>query len=57
MAIDVTPVFAAYFARNRGPDPINPDQRQTPNYGVVASLEGGVVSLEMTFRRGSAYCC
>jgi hypothetical protein len=57
MAIDVTPVFAAYFGRNRGPDPNDPAQRRPPDYGVGASLEGGVVSLEMTFRRGWAYCC
>jgi hypothetical protein len=57
MAIDVTSVFAAYFARNQGPDPNNPEQRQPPDYGVVASLEGAVVALELTFRRGSAYCC
>jgi hypothetical protein len=57
MVIDVTPVFAAYFDRNRGPDPNNFGQRQRPDYGVVASLEGAVVELQLTFRRGSAYCC
>jgi hypothetical protein len=57
MAADLTPVFAEYFARNRGPDPTNPDQRQAPQYGIVASLEGAVISLELTFRRASSYCC
>ena len=40
MAVDVTPVFAAYFARNRGPVPGDPKARQTPDYGVTASLDG-----------------
>jgi hypothetical protein len=57
MTIDVTSVFAAYFARTRGPDPNDPDHRQVPDYGVAASLDGNVVNLELTFRRGSAYCC
>jgi hypothetical protein len=57
MVIDVTSVFAAYFARNQGPDPNKPEQAQPPDYGVVASLEGAIIALELTFRRGSAYCC
>ena len=57
MAIDVTPVFAAYFARNRGPVPGDPDTRRPPDYGVSATLDGGVIALELTFRAGSAYCC
>lgn len=57
MAVNVTPVFAARFARNRGPVPGDPDARQPPNYGVSASLDGGVIELALTFRTGSAYCC
>jgi hypothetical protein len=57
MAVDVTPVFAARLARNRGPDPNDPDRRQAPDYGVSASFEDGVVNLVLTFRSGSAYCC
>jgi hypothetical protein len=57
VAVDVTPVFAAYFARNRGPVPGDPGARQPPDYGVSASLDGGVVDLALTFRAGSAYCC
>jgi hypothetical protein len=57
VSIDVTPVFAAYFARNQGPVPGDPDSRQPPNYGVSASLDGAVVELVLTFREGSAYCC
>src|SRR5437879_3212853 len=34
--VDVTPVFAAYFARNRGPVPGDPDVRQPPDYAVSA---------------------
>ena len=57
MGVDVTPVFAAYFARNRGPVPGDPEARQPPVYGVSASLDGGVIELSLTFRAGSAYCC
>jgi hypothetical protein len=57
VAVDVTPVFAAYFARNRGPVPGDPDTRQPPDYGVSATLDGGVLELALTFRAGSAYCC
>jgi hypothetical protein len=31
--------------------------RQSPNYGVSARLEGGVIELILTFRTGSVYCC
>lgn len=57
MAVDVTPVFAAYLARNRGPVPGDPDARQPPDYGVSASLHGETIDLVLTFRAGSAYCC
>lgn len=57
MAVDVTPVFATYFARNRGPVPGDPDARQSPDYGVSASMDGGVIDVVLTFRAGSAYCC
>jgi hypothetical protein len=57
VAADVTPVFAAYFARNRGPVPGDPDARRPPDYGVSAHLDGAVVELALTFRAGSAYCC
>ena len=53
----MTPVFAAYFARNRGPVLGDPNTRQPPDYGVSASLDGGMVELTLTFRAGSAYCC
>jgi hypothetical protein len=57
MAVDVTPVFERYFARNRGPVPDDPDRRQKPDYGVMACLDGASVDLILTFRAGSAYCC
>src|SRR5207249_3237120 len=57
LAIDVTTILAGLLARNRGPDPLHPDRRQPPNYGVAASLEGNVLSMVLTFRKGSAYCC
>jgi hypothetical protein len=57
VTVDVSPVFAAYFARNRGPVPGDPDSRRAPDYGIRASLDGSSVALTLTFRAGSAYCC
>jgi hypothetical protein len=57
MADDVSHVLSGIMARNRGPDPLDPEIRQQPNYGVAASLDGNVLSMVLTFRRGSAYCC
>ena len=57
MTVDLTPAFSDYLARNRGPVPGDPDTRQQPAYGVVASLEGGFIKLALTFRAGAAYCC
>lgn len=57
MAVDLTPVFSDYLARNRGPVPGDPDARQPPDYGVSASLDGGFIELALTFRAGAAYCC
>jgi hypothetical protein len=57
VAVDVTSVFADYFARNRGPVPGDPDARQMPNYGVSANLNGATVGLTLTFHSGCEYCC
>lgn len=57
MAVDVSHVLSGMMARNRGPDPLDPGTRQQPNYGVAASLNGNVLSMVLTFRKGSAYCC
>ncbi len=54
---DLTPIIAESLAHNRGPDPDNLDHRQSPDYGVVATLEGAILEIFLTFRRGSAYCC
>jgi hypothetical protein len=57
VAVDVTAALAELLARNRGPDPLNPDQRRAPDYGVAASLEGNTLAVVLTFRREAAYCC
>jgi hypothetical protein len=57
VAADVTSILAELLARNRGPDPLNPDSRQLPDYGVSASLEGNTLTMVLTFRSGAAYCC
>jgi hypothetical protein len=31
--------------------------RQSPDYGVLASLDGDRIDLALTFHTGSAYCC
>jgi hypothetical protein len=57
VAIDVSPILMELLARNRGPDPLNPGSRQPPNYGITARLEGNILEMILTFRKGSAYCC
>jgi hypothetical protein len=57
MAIDITRILAELLARNRGPDPLNPDVRQTPDYGIGATLDGTTLDMVLTFRCGAAYCC
>ena len=56
MPVDVTAILAELLARNRGPDPLDPDRRRVPDYGVAASLEGNTLALVLTFRKGAAYC-
>lgn len=57
IAVDITPIVAELLARNRGPDPLSPDDRKPPNYGVAATLQGSSVEMILTFRSGAAYCC
>jgi hypothetical protein len=57
VAVDVTLVLSELLARNRGPDPLNPDRWQPPDYGVSASLEAGTLEMMLTFRSGVTYCC
>lgn len=57
MAVDLTTVFAGYFASNLGPVPGDPDVRRPPDYGLSAGLDGAGVELVLTFRAGAAYCC
>jgi hypothetical protein len=57
MAIDVTSVLKELLAANRGPNPTDPETRQSPDYGVAASLEGTVLDVVMTFKKDRAYCC
>jgi hypothetical protein len=54
---DVTPIFVELLAENRSPDPSDPEHRQRPNYGVVATVAFDILEVELTFRSGSAYCC
>jgi hypothetical protein len=57
VAIDISDVLAGLLARNRGPDPGNPDVRKQPDYGVAASIDGNALSMVLAFRRDAAYCC
>jgi hypothetical protein len=54
---DVTLVLNDLLAANRGPEPSNPNALQPPDYGVVASLEDGVLDVVLTFKENRAYCC
>src|SRR5439155_1767726 len=57
MALDVTLTLKELLAENRGPNPLDPETRQPPNYGVVASLEGNILAVVLTFRKDCTYCC
>jgi hypothetical protein len=57
VAIDITQILAELLSHNRGRDPLNPDGRQPPDYGVAATLEGSTLDMVLTFRSGAAYCC
>jgi hypothetical protein len=57
LAVNVTLVLSELLARNRGHDPLDPDRRQPPDYGVSASLEAGTLEVVLTFRSGATYCC
>ena len=57
MAVDVTLILKELLAANRGPNPTDPETRQSPDYGVTASLDGNVFDVVMTFKKGRAYCC
>jgi|LakMenE18May11ns_1017448.scaffolds.fasta_scaffold9104736_1 hypothetical protein len=55
--MDITSAVSEMMSRNRGPDPLSPDARTRPNYGITAALEGNNVGIVLTFLAGSAYCC
>lgn len=57
MSFDVTSIVADYLAGNRGPDSNDPENRQRPNYGIIARLTDRILEVELTFRRGLTYCC
>lgn len=57
MAVDVTLILKRLLAANRGPDPTDPARRQSPDYGVAASLEADVLDVVLTFKKDRAYCC
>jgi hypothetical protein len=57
MALDVTSILKRLLADNRGPDPTDPEGRQSPDYGVAASLECDVLDVVLTFKKDRAYCC
>ena len=57
MPIDVTLILKELLAANRGPNPSDPETRQSPDYGVAASLEGNVLDVVLTFKKDCAYCC
>jgi hypothetical protein len=57
VTLDLSAMFTKTLSRNRGLVPGDPDARRPPDYGVSALLEGRQVTMTLTFRAGSAYCC
>jgi hypothetical protein len=57
MPKDVTGVFLYIFSKSRGPVPSQPDVHQPVEYGVKATLDGKILDVELTFLKGSVYCC
>jgi hypothetical protein len=57
MAVDVTLILKELLAANKGPNSIDPETRQSPDYGVAASLEGNVLDVVLIFKKDRAYCC
>jgi hypothetical protein len=57
MSIDISASFRDLLARNRGPDPSNPERRCLPDYAVSAVLDGRVIEATLRFKAGAAYCC
>jgi hypothetical protein len=57
MAVDVTVILQELLAANRGPHPTDHETRQSPDYGVAATLEGNVLDVALTFKKDRAYCC
>ena len=55
--MDLTPIILELLTNNRGPNPLSPDSRTTPNYGIDATLEGNVLKMALTFHSKSSYCC
>ncbi len=55
--MDVSPVMEAYLSANKGPAADDPAARVRLDYGIVATLTGGLLEVRLTFRRGAAYCC
>jgi hypothetical protein len=55
--MDVTSILKELLAANRGPDPADPETRQSPDYGVAASLDGNVLDVVLTFKKDRPYCC
>ena len=54
MAVDVTLILKELLAANRGPNPTDPAMRQSPDYGVAALLDGSILDVMLTFKKGRA---
>lgn len=57
VSVNITAILADMLDGNRGPDPLNPEARIRPNYGVRAVLDGELLTVELTFQANAAYCC
>lgn len=57
MPVDISQLFQARLARNKGLVPGQPDAECPATYGVSATMDGSEISLTLTFLAGIAYCC
>ena len=57
MSTDISKALRTLLARSCGPYSAAADRDVPPDYGVEATLDGGLIIATLTFRSERAYCC
>ncbi len=57
LTIDATMLVERFISGNRGADPLLPEERVLPNYGIKAFFDGSTIELQFVFKQGYHYCC